>query len=72
MRELSLSILTKAESELIYWICLGKTIPETALLLEKSPRTVKNQLRSVYEKLNICSRAQLSQAAIAHGIRNIC
>jgi DNA-binding CsgD family transcriptional regulator len=55
-----LTVLTNAELQLVHWICLGKTIPEAALLMEKSPHTLKNQLRSVYEKLNICSRAQLA------------
>ena len=53
--------LTKSEIELVNWICLGKTIPEAACLLNKSPHTLKNQLRSVYEKLNVSSRAQLAQ-----------
>jgi DNA-binding CsgD family transcriptional regulator len=58
---MSISLLTKSEKSLIDWLCLGKSIPEAALLLDKSPHTLKNQLRSVYEKLDICSRAQLAQ-----------
>ena len=55
------AILSKSERELLHWICIGKTIPETAQLLDKSQHTLKNQLRAVYEKLNVNSRIQLVQ-----------
>lgn len=55
------SILSESERELLHWICIGKTIPETAQLLNKSQHTLRNQLRAVYEKLNVNSRIQLVQ-----------
>lgn len=57
---------TRCEQELLQWICLGKTIQESAQLMNKSPHTVNNQLRRVYEKLNVSSRIQLIYSLANH------
>lgn len=58
--------LTGQEQRIIALVAEGKTNKEIAIVMELSPKTVKNYLHNVFEKLGIKRR---SQAAALH-IRN--
>jgi len=60
--------LTESELEVLSHIAKGLTVPATAKLLGKSINTVSSQLKSVYSKLSISSRAEAAQIAIKLGI----
>ncbi len=52
--------LTRRESEVLYYLALGKTNPEIAMITDCSPRTVEAHLRKVFPKIGVENR----QAAI--------
>ena len=54
-----LARLTQAERDLVPHVARGLSDKEIATVLGKSVPTVKNQLRSVYEKLRVSNRARL-------------
>ncbi len=45
----------------------GRTNPEIAVTLSTSEQVVKNQLRSVFDKLGVWSRLELALYVAAHG-----
>jgi len=45
----------------------GRTNPEIALTLGTSEQVVKNQLRSVFDKLGVWSRLELALYVASHG-----
>jgi DNA-binding NarL/FixJ family response regulator len=45
----------------------GRTNPEIALVLGTSEQVVKNQLRSVFDKLGVWSRLELALYVASHG-----
>lgn len=51
--------LTKRELDCLFWLGRGKTIVETALILNISARTVKAHVNSAKEKLNCINQFQL-------------
>ncbi|WP_367608086.1 helix-turn-helix transcriptional regulator [Legionella sp. W05-934-2] len=51
--------LTLGEISCLYWLALGKTMEETAILLDISPRTVKAHIHHAKEKLHCQSLFQL-------------
>jgi len=58
------SPLTARESEIIRWVAYGKTVPEIAAILKRSPETVKYHVKNAYNKLGAQNRGQaISQAA---------
>lgn len=57
--ELLLAQLTPAEREIVDFVRLGWSNKEIAYLLDKSVRTVKAQLTSVYKKFSVRSRSRL-------------
>ncbi|MES2950581.1 MAG: LuxR C-terminal-related transcriptional regulator [Pseudomonadota bacterium] len=58
--------LTNRETEVLKWICLGKTNSEIASILNSSPHTVKNQTRTILVKMRVNSRAQAAAEAMRH------
>lgn len=58
-RERALQQLTPAERKVVAEVCLGKSNEEIAAALNKSILTVKTQLNSVFQKLELRSRAEL-------------
>lgn len=52
--------ISKREQELIYLICKGKSNKEIGDILYISLQTVKHHIHSIYRKLNIKNRVQLS------------
>ncbi|MBT5780409.1 MAG: LuxR family transcriptional regulator [Rhodospirillaceae bacterium] len=58
------SLLTARESEVIKWVAYGKTVPEIAAILKRSPETVKYHVKNTYSKLGARNRGHaISQAA---------
>ena len=53
--------LTKRELECIYWLSLGKTTPEIAMILNVSARTVEKFIIAIKEKFNCRTLFQMGQ-----------
>lgn len=62
--------LTKRESEIIFYILIGKTAKMIAEILHISPRTVEKHLGSIKSKMNCQTRADLVMCAIENGFLN--
>ncbi len=60
--------LTPQEQRIVALVALGKTNKEIAAAMELSPKTVKNYLHNVFEKLGIQRR---SQAAALHAKKQL-
>ena len=58
-RERALQQLTAAERKVVEQVCLCRRNADIAAVLKKSPLTVKTQLNSIFQKLNLNSRAEL-------------
>ncbi len=50
--------LSSREMEIIHWIKSGKTNHEIGMILQISQNTVKSHLKRIFNKLNVCKRAQ--------------
>lgn len=50
--------ISDRESQIMEWVCSGKTNHEIGLILKISPNTVKNHLKRIFQKLDVSSRAQ--------------
>ena len=51
--------LTPREREVLGWLQKGKTVPETAVILDCAARTVEKHAQNLYRKLGIKGRAAL-------------
>jgi len=60
--------LTPSEQKVLAQVARGLTVPETAKALGKSKNTVSTQLKSIYAKLNVSSRAEVARLAVRLGI----
>lgn len=61
-------LLTRRELEVVGLIVEGLSCREAAQRLSRSPRTVENHLRSVYQKLHVRNRVELVRAVEEHGL----
>jgi DNA-binding NarL/FixJ family response regulator len=59
--------LTYREIKVATLVWQGRTDPEIAVTLSTSEQVVKNQLRSVFDKLGVWSRLELALYVAAHG-----
>jgi transcriptional regulator EpsA len=50
--------LSNRESEIMEWVCSGKTNVEIGLILNISSFTVKNHLQRIFKKLDVVNRSQ--------------
>jgi transcriptional regulator EpsA len=50
--------ISEREQDIMDWVQVGKTNEEIGLILGISPNTVKNHLKRIFQKMNVCSRAQ--------------
>jgi len=58
--------LTRRESEVLYWVSMGKTNEEVGIILGAKSPTIKKHLERIYDKLGVPNRtaaARVSQAA---------
>lgn len=60
--------LSPRELEVVRLVVAGKTNPEIARILTKSPATVEQQVRSAMRKLNASSRTVLAVTAVETGV----
>ena len=63
-----LSRLSKRETEVLYWISIGKTNWEIGMILDISVYTVKNHVKNILNKLNASNRTHATQRAHSLGI----
>jgi len=59
--------LTYREIRVTTLVWQGRTNPEIALILSTSEQVIKNQLRSVFDKLGVWSRLELALYVASHG-----
>lgn len=62
--------LTPREREVVSWLAQGKTIADTAVILNRSPKTIDVHRVNAARKLGTENRAELVIAAITEGIIN--
>lgn len=55
--------LTSRESEVLYWLTLGKTNRDISTILGLSPRTVNKHLEQVFQKMGVDNRTSAAVAA---------
>lgn len=60
--------LTAREREVLGYLHLGYTNEQIALALGSAPRTVRNQLSSVYDKLGVAGRAEAVAWSVGQGL----
>ncbi len=56
--------LTDREMEILRWVANGKTNEAIAKISDRSMNTVKNQLRLIFQKLDVVNRAQAVMEAM--------
>jgi DNA-binding CsgD family transcriptional regulator len=67
-----LKYLSPAELDVLHWICRGlMTNKEIALRLDRSPNTIRTQLGSIFQKLDLHSREQLITLLRRHEIGSL-
>jgi DNA-binding NarL/FixJ family response regulator len=59
--------LTYREIKVTTLVWQGRTNPEIAVTLSTSEQVIKNQLRSVFDKLGVWSRLELALYVASHG-----
>lgn len=60
--------LTAREIEILKWVAVGKTNEAIAMIHHRSMNTVKNQLRLIFQKLDVVNRAQAVVEAMRLGM----
>ena len=62
---LAASALTKRESEVLYWVSMGKTNGEVSEIIGAKPLTVKKHLEHIYDKLGVPNRTAAARMTAA-------
>jgi DNA-binding CsgD family transcriptional regulator len=57
--------LTKRESEVLYWVSMGKTNGEVGEIIGARPLTVKKHLEHIYDKLGVPNRTAAARMSAA-------
>ena len=65
----SFDALTRRERVVLVELAEDVTLEEIATRLFVTRNTVKSQVRSVYRKIGVSTRAEAVASAVAHGIR---
>lgn len=55
--------LTPRESEVLYWVSMGKTNSEVGEIIGAKPMTVKKHLERIYDKLGVPNRTAAARMA---------
>ena len=61
-------MLSRRELEVLYLVAKGLNIEESAEILTRSHKTVENHVGSLYTKLGVHSRAEVTRIAVERGI----
>jgi len=56
--------LTPREANVLFWVAQGKTNPESGLILDIRPRTVKKHLDHIFLKLGVETRTSAALMAL--------
>lgn len=59
--------LTPRESEVLYWVSMGKTNSEVGEIIGAKPMTVKKHLERIYDKLGVPNRTAAARMATQTG-----
>jgi DNA-binding CsgD family transcriptional regulator len=59
--------LTSRESEVLYWVSMGKTNGEVGDILGARPMTVKKHLEHIYDKLGVPNRTAAARVIASQG-----
>ncbi len=62
------SNLSKRETEVLFWISIGKTNWEIGKILDISMYTVKNHVKKILKKMEVNNRTQAANQAITQGM----
>jgi LuxR family transcriptional regulator, activator of conjugal transfer of Ti plasmids len=62
------NVLSQRERQCLAWVAAGKTVADTAVLVEIAPRTVVFHLENARRKLDAASIAQCVAAALRRGL----
>jgi len=68
VRRANAAVLTQREHQCLTWVTHGKTVADTAVLLDISPRTVVFHLENVRRKLGAVSMPQCVAMAMRRGL----
>jgi DNA-binding CsgD family transcriptional regulator len=60
-----ITALTKRESEVLYWVSMGKTNGEVGEIIGARPMTVKKHLEHIYDKLGVPNRTAAARVSTA-------
>ena len=60
--------ITAREREIIQWCAAGKTAVEIAAIMDRSHRTIQNEILNVQRKLNVVNAAQMIAESFRYGI----
>jgi DNA-binding CsgD family transcriptional regulator len=60
--------LTPRESQVLYWVSMGKTNEEVGQIVGAKPMTVKKHLEHIYDKLGVPNRTAAARLAAAGGV----
>lgn len=60
--------LSRRELEVLYLVAVGYSAEETAKLLCRAEKTIDNQVASLYEKLGVHNRAEVTRIAVERGL----
>lgn len=60
--------LTPRQREVLQLVAEGRTIKETAALLNISPKTVEFHKAQIMSQLNLHTTAELTKYALSHGL----
>jgi DNA-binding CsgD family transcriptional regulator len=61
------NLLTKRESECLFYLLRGKSGREIAMLLDLSTRTIEEYLNNIKDKFKCCTKGQLIEKALSMG-----
>ena len=62
--------LTRRESEVLYWVSMGKTNSEVGEIIGARPLTVKKHLEHIYDKLGVPNRTAAARMTVASPVNS--
>jgi DNA-binding CsgD family transcriptional regulator len=58
--------LTPRESQVLYWVSMGKTNEEVSRIVGAKPMTIKKHLEHIYDKLGVPNRTAAARITLGH------
>ena len=63
--------LTRRESQVLYWVAMGKTNDEVGAIIGARPMTVKKHLEHIYDKLGVPNRTAAARLSVLHALPGV-